>query len=109
MDAARSEPHLRDFETAAFAEQHVFLRHPHIVEAQMHVAARRMVVTEHMHRPDDLDAGRILGHQDLRLLLAGRCIRIGLDHHDHDRCRDGQGIFRLIPVPTGPGAPSRTF
>jgi len=84
MDAAGSEPKLRDLETAAFAEQDVALGHPDIVEAQMHVPARRMIVPEHMHRPDDLDARGVLGHQDLRLLLAGRCVRIGLHHYDHD-------------------------
>src|SRR6267142_7082498 len=84
MDAARSEPDLRDFKTAAFAEQHVFLRHPAIVEAQMHVAARRVVVAEHVHRAQNLDAGGVDRHQDLRLLLARRRIRIGLHHHDHD-------------------------
>ena len=50
MDAARAEAHLRDLEAAALAEQHVLLRHPNVVEAQMHVAARRMVVPEHVHR-----------------------------------------------------------
>ena len=84
MDAARPEPDLRNLETAALAEQHVILRHPDIVEAQMHVAARRMVVAEHVHRPEDLDAGRVLGHEDLRLLLARRRVGIGLHHHDHD-------------------------
>jgi hypothetical protein len=50
----------------------------------MHMAARRMVVPEYVHRPDDLHARRVLGHQDLRLLLARRRVRIGLHHHDHD-------------------------
>ena len=84
MDAARSEADLRDFKTAAFAEQHVFLRHPAIVEAQMHVAARRVVVAEHVHRPEDFHAGGVDRHQDLRLLLARRRVGIGLHHHDHD-------------------------
>jgi hypothetical protein len=84
MRPARPEPQLRDLEAPAFAEQHVLLRHPDIVEAQMHVAARGMVVPEHVHRADDLDAGRVLWHQDLRLLLARRRVRVGLHHHDHD-------------------------
>ena len=103
MDAAGAQADLRDFEAAAFAEQHVILRHPDIVEAQMHVAARRMVVAEHVHRPEDLDAGRVLGHQNLRLLLARRRVRIGLHHHDHDLAagiaETGDVIFFAVDHP----------
>src|SRR5207344_3319022 len=68
MDTARPEPDLRNLEPAAFAEQDVVLRHANIVEAQMHVAARRVVVPEYVHRSKDLDAGRVLWHENLRLL-----------------------------------------
>jgi hypothetical protein len=68
MDAARAEAHLRNLEAAAFAEQDVLLRHADIVQLDVHVAARRVVVAEHMHRPEDLHAGRVHRDQDLRLL-----------------------------------------
>ena len=46
--------------------------HPHVVELDVHVAVRGVVVAEHVHRPEDLDAGGVDGHQDLRLLQVGR-------------------------------------
>jgi hypothetical protein len=46
-----------------------------VVELEMHVAARRVVVAEHVHRPEDLHAGRIHRHQDLRLLELRRARR----------------------------------
>src|SRR5712675_2016079 len=84
MDTAGPEADLRDLEAAAFAEQDVVLGYPDIVKAQVHMAARRMVVPEHVHRSDDLDAWRVIGHQNLRLLFAPRRVRIGHHHHDHD-------------------------
>src|ERR1041384_4388440 len=39
---------------------------------------------EHAHRPQDLHAGRVDGHQDLRLLELRRGVGAGLDHGDHD-------------------------
>ncbi len=50
----------------------------------MHVAVRRVVLTEDMHRAEDLDAGRVHRDEDLRLLLIGLGIRVGLDHDNHD-------------------------
>ena len=49
----------------------------------MHVAARRVIFAEHMHRPQDLHAGRVHRHQDLGLLAACRAIVTGAHHHDH--------------------------
>src|ERR1700677_4271739 len=84
MNAPRAQSNLRNLEAAPLTQQNIVFRHPHVVEAQMHVTAGGMVMTEHMHRTEDLDARRILWNQDLRLLLAGRGIRAGLDHHDYD-------------------------
>ena len=66
----------------------------------MHVAARRVIVAEHLHRLDDLDAGRVLRNEDLRLLLARRRVRIGLHHHDHDLAARiaGAGDIVLLAV-----------
>jgi hypothetical protein len=71
VDAARAEAELGDLEAATLAEQHVVLGHPHVGEAQVHVAVGGVVVAEHVHRAEDLDAGRVHGHQDLGLLLVG--------------------------------------
>jgi len=50
----------------------------------VHVAVRCVVVAEHVHRPDDLDARRAHRHEDLRLLLVGVGVRGRLHHDDHD-------------------------
>ena len=44
------EAHLADLEAAAFAQQHVLLGHAHVVEDDVHVAVRRVVFAEHVHR-----------------------------------------------------------
>ena len=84
MDAARSEAALRDFESAAFAEDHVLERHLHVFEQDFAVAVRRVVITEHGQHAQDLHARRVHGHEDLRLLAIFVRVGIGLAHHDHD-------------------------
>nr|ABM53578.1 putative regulatory protein TetR [uncultured bacterium CBNPD1 BAC clone 1664] len=84
VDPARPEADLADLEAPALAEQDIGLGHPDIGEADVHVAAGRMVFAEDMHRAEDLHPGRIDGHQDLRLLLVRRGVGIGADHGDHD-------------------------
>ena len=74
----------RDLEAAALAEEDVVLRHAHVGEAEVHVAVGRVVVAEHVHRPEDLEAGRVHRHEDLRLLEVGGRVRVGADHADHD-------------------------
>ena len=44
MDAAGPEPALRDLEAPALAEDQIVLRHADIVEADVHMAVRRVVV-----------------------------------------------------------------
>ena len=68
MDAARSEADLRDLEAATLAQQDVLLGHADILELDVHVAARRVIMAEDAHWPEDLHARRFDGHQDLRLL-----------------------------------------
>src|SRR5262249_11154966 len=84
MNAAGPKPDLRDLEAPAFAKQDVLLRHAHIVEADVHVPTWRVIMAEHLHRFDDLDAGRVSRNEDLRLLSARRSIGIGFHHHNHD-------------------------
>src|SRR5258707_11867862 len=54
MDAARAEPALSDLEAAAFAEQDVRRRHPHVLEHDLGVAVRRIVIAEDTKRALDL-------------------------------------------------------
>ena len=84
VDAARPEADLADLEAAPLAQQDVLLRHADVGELDMHVAARRVVGAEDMHRPKHLHAGRVHRHEDLRLLQVGGRIRARLDHGDHD-------------------------
>lgn len=65
VDAPGAETHLADLEAAALAEQHVVDGYAHVGEPQVHVSVRRVVVTEHVHRAEDLDAGRVHRHEDL--------------------------------------------
>ena len=82
VDAPWAEPPLGDFEAAALAEQHVAGRHPDIVVMDFSMAMRRVVVTEHVERTDDLDARRIQRYEDHRLLPVPLGRGIGLAHDD---------------------------
>ena len=85
MDAARPEPALRDLEAAPFAEEHIGCRHAHVLQLDLHVAVRRVVVAEHRQVAQDLDALRLGGHQNHRLLaVPRRVVGICLAHHDVD-------------------------
>ncbi len=84
MDAARSEAALRDLEAAALAEDHVVGRHAHVIEHDLGMAVRRVVVAEHAEHALDAHAGRIERHEDHRLLAMALRIRIGLAHDDRD-------------------------
>ena len=52
VDAAGTEPSLRDLEAAPFALQHVGRGHAHVGEIDLHVPVRRVVGVEHGERPD---------------------------------------------------------
>ena len=49
VNSAWTQAQLGYFKTPAFAPQNVFLRHPDIIEFQMHVAMWGVVLTEHLH------------------------------------------------------------
>jgi hypothetical protein len=51
----------RDLEAAAFAEQHVAFGTRTLLKLDVHVAARRVVFAEHMHRAEDLHPGVSIG------------------------------------------------
>ena len=81
-----SEAHLRDLEAAAFAEQDVLLRHPHVVERRCMWPCGASSWPNTCHRADDgRRPGEVDRHQDLRLAELGRRrVGAGLDHEDHD-------------------------
>src|SRR5258708_7369041 len=93
MDAARAEPALSNLEATAFAQQDVRRRHPHILEHDLGVAVRRIVIAEDAERALDLDPWRIERHQ----------------HHGLAAVRLGLGIPPAPPegdfAAAGPGAP----
>ena len=55
-----------------------------VLQQHLGVAVRRVVEAEHRQHLLDLDARGVERHQDLRLLLMARRLRIGLAHHDRD-------------------------
>jgi len=57
VDAAGPEAALGDLEAAPFAEQHVGCRHARIVEADLGMAMRGVIVAEHAERPLHLHSG----------------------------------------------------
>src|SRR4029077_4457395 len=68
VDTAGSEPSLGDLETASFAKQDVGRRHPDVDEVDLAVPVGRVIETKDGERSQDLDAGRLAGHQHHRLL-----------------------------------------
>ncbi len=84
VDAARAETPLGDLEAAAFTEDDVLVRYPHVFQQHFRVAVRGVVVAEHRQRAQHLHAGSIHRHQNHRVLGVARCIRVGQAHEDHD-------------------------
>jgi len=71
-------------EAAAAAEDHVVLGHAHVVEADVHVAVRGVVVAVDLHAAQDLHALGPGRHQDLGVALVLVGLRVGADHDDVD-------------------------
>ena len=84
MDAPRPKAHLRNLEAPPLTEQDILARHADIFEAHVHMAIGRMVGAEDAHGPEHLHAGRVHGHQYLRMLALARGLGVGLDHADQD-------------------------
>ncbi|ACG79582.1 regulatory protein, TetR [Phenylobacterium zucineum HLK1] len=83
VDAPRPEPGLADLEPAPLAQDQALLdRHAHVLEHDLGVAVRGVVVAEHRQHPDHLDAGRVHRDQHLALLLVQGGVRVGLAHDD---------------------------
>ena len=65
VDTARAQAALGDFEAAAFAENQVAGRHPHVGEGDFRVALGGVVVAEHVQGALDLHAGGVQRYQNL--------------------------------------------
>ena len=84
MDAARSKAALRDFKAASFTQQAIFDGHANIFQLDLHMAVRRVIISEYRQMAQDVDPGRVHRHQYLRLLRMALCFGIGFAHDDGD-------------------------
>src|SRR5260370_16250600 len=97
MDAAGTEPALRDLKAPALAKQDIAGGNADVLQQHLGVAVRRVVETQHREHLLDLDAFGVERHQDLRLLLVARRVRIGLAHTARDL---SPGISAAPPPPS---------
>ena len=81
MDATRAEAGLGEGEAATLLAEDVGDRDAHILEAQFAVALA-VVVPEHQQITHDGESRGVHGDQHHGLLSIGRCVWIGLAHHD---------------------------
>src|SRR4028118_454195 len=95
VDAPRTQAPLRDGEAFALVPQDVPRRHPHVVEGDLRVAVRGLVVAEDREGPLYLHARGVEGNQDHGLLLVARRLRVRLAHQDGD-------LAPPVPRPGGP-------
>ena len=84
VDPPRAEPTLGDREALPLAPEDVLGGDVDIVEGDLGVAVRRVVVAEDRQGALDHDAGGVERHEDHRLLLVARGAGIGATHHDRD-------------------------
>jgi hypothetical protein len=81
VDAAGTQTALDDLEAAPFAQHELRCRHPDVVEADVAVAVRGVVVAVHVQHAVDGDAGKAGRYQDDGLLPVGvRVARVRLAH-----------------------------
>ncbi len=77
------EPSLGDLEAAALAQQQVGCRHAHVLERDLGMSVRRIVVAEHRQVAQHRHARRIARNEDHRLPLVPVGIAgVGLAHED---------------------------
>ncbi|MND63133.1 hypothetical protein D3C80_544350 [compost metagenome] len=84
VNASRAKAPLGNLETTPLTQQHVLVRHSHVLEQHFGMAMGSVVVTEHRQWPDDFHPGGIGGHQNHRMLLVTRAVRVAQPHEDHD-------------------------
>ncbi len=84
VNAPRAQTALGNLKTAPFAQQHVFVGHPHVIEQHFGMPVGRIVVSEYRQWPYDFHPRRVDGHQDHRMLLMARVPGIAQTHEDQD-------------------------
>ena len=84
MNASRAKSALGDLEAAPLTEQHVRRRYAHVLEHNLRMSVRRIVVAEHGEHPANGHAWRVHRHENHRLLLVPRRGGIRLAHEDRD-------------------------
>src|SRR5215211_1586394 len=84
VDASWPEASLGDGEALALVPDDVLLRYAHVVEGDLRVPVRGVVVAEDGEGPLYLYARRIERDQDHGLLLVARRVRVRLAHEDGD-------------------------
>src|SRR5439155_9028191 len=99
MDAAWTEPLLRDPEAVPGLAKRVRDRHADIFEPHLAVGVvAAAAVTKGRDRPYDLKAGRVRGDDDLAEALMRRRVGIGDRHHDRERRALGARAEPLVRV-----------
>ena len=85
VDASGPEPPLRDLEAASAAQHQRILGNPHVMETNVHVAVRRVVVAVDLHRPQNLNALRRGRRQQHRMARVRASVGVGQRHGDIER------------------------
>src|SRR5258706_16435093 len=85
MDAPRAESALRDLEAAALAEEQVRCGHAHILEHDLGMTVRRIVVTEYRQGAEDAHTRCVARDHDHRLPPMPVSVGgVGLAHDDEN-------------------------
>src|SRR5262249_5676691 len=84
MNASRSEAALRHLKAATTTKDEVFLGHPHVVEANVHMAVGCIVVAINLHRTQDFDTACAGGNEYLRVAPVLFRRGVGANHDDVD-------------------------
>ena len=85
VNAARTEPPLRDFKAPAFTEEDVGNGYPDVLEEELGVAVGRVIEAEDRQHALDGEPRPGHRHEDHRLLPVSALVPgIGLSHHDQD-------------------------
>ena len=84
MDASRAKTSLGNFKSTPFTQKHVRCGHAHVLELDLAMPVRCIVVSHDGEHAMHGDTRRVRRHQDHRLLFIGFRVRIVLRHEDDD-------------------------
>lgn len=83
MDSSWTHPTLHHLKATSFPQNYIRRWHTNILEVEMHVTMRRIIVAHNMHGPLDGDTWSVCWYKDDGLLLVFlRVVGVGLAHHD---------------------------